>query len=55
MTRHGESWHRGFEKGYTLAQLESEQVRKSLTGWRPFAYVCSGFVAGYFVCWMWPL
>jgi hypothetical protein len=48
---HGPSYNEGHARGYALgyqtAQLQAEHVRQLLTGWRPFAYVCAGFLVGF--------
>ena len=50
---HVDAHNEGYELGYKTAQLQSEMVRKSLTGWRPFAYVCAGFLIGFVMRGLW--
>jgi hypothetical protein len=43
----GYEYNRGYADGYKTAQMQSEEVRRLLAGWRPFAYMCVGFLAGF--------
>ncbi len=51
--RASDEYNRGYEHGYGSAIYQSEQVRRLLTGWRPFAYVCVGFLAGFAARCLW--
>lgn len=49
----GYEYNLGYNDGYKTAQMQSEEVRRLLTGWRPFAYVCAGFLIGFVVRGFW--
>jgi len=50
---HADAHNEGYELGYKTAQLQSEIVRRSLAGWRPFAYVCAGVLIGFVLRGFW--